>query len=78
MSEPLEKVILQSSDGTQITVDREVADRSVLLKNLIEDLGEENVGNTPVPLPNVSSSAHRRGVPRLRMTTTELIRSTGQ
>jgi len=49
----LTQVILASADGAQITIDRAVADRSILLKNMIEDLGEDNVQSTPVPLPNV-------------------------
>jgi len=49
----LTQVILASADGAQITIDRAVADRSILLKNMIEDLGEDSVHSTPVPLPNV-------------------------
>jgi len=56
----LDKVLLQSSDGVQVQVDREVAERSILLKNMIEDLGEENVGSQPVPLPNVNEAVLRK------------------
>ena len=35
------KLILQSSDNEDIPVDREVAERSVLIKNMVGDLGEE-------------------------------------
>jgi len=56
----LSQVILASADGAHITVDREVADRSILLKNMIEDLGEESVQNTPVPLPNVNEAVLRK------------------
>jgi len=52
----LSQVILASADGAHITIDRAVADRSILLKNMIEDLGEDSVQNTPVPLPNVHCS----------------------
>ncbi|KAI9092688.1 S-phase kinase-associated protein 1A-like protein [Phlyctochytrium arcticum] len=46
-------VILQASDNKQFTVDRAVAERSMLLKNMLEDVGE---GSEPVPLANVTSS----------------------
>ena len=51
-------ITLTSSDGVDITVDREVATRSVLIKNLIEDLGEAATAE-PVPIPNVSPHIHR-------------------
>ncbi|KAJ3342088.1 hypothetical protein HDU93_003304 [Gonapodya sp. JEL0774] len=41
------KVTLESQDK----VDKEVADRSVLLKNMLEDVGESD---KPIPLPNVT------------------------
>ncbi|KAK4232059.1 Skp1 family, dimerization domain-containing protein [Podospora fimiseda] len=53
---PVEKVILASNEGTKITVDREVACRSVLIKNLIDDLGDEAVANDAIPLMNVNSA----------------------
>ncbi len=56
----LEKVTLQSSDGTKMQVDREVADRSVLLKTMIDDLGEEQVSEQPVPLPNVNEAVLKK------------------
>ncbi|KAF5827896.1 E3 ubiquitin ligase [Dunaliella salina] len=45
-----EKVKLCSSDTQQFEVEREVADTSETVKNLIEDSGAEDV----IPLPNVS------------------------
>lgn len=48
-----QKVTLTSNDNATITVDRAVAERSVLIKNLIEDLGEEAIASTPIPIPNV-------------------------
>ncbi|KZZ97813.1 SKP1 component [Ascosphaera apis ARSEF 7405] len=48
---------LQSSDGAIIEVERAVAERSILLKNMLEDLGED-VG--PVPLTNVNESVLRK------------------
>lgn len=45
------KVTLTSSDNTNFSVEKAVAERSVLLKNMLEDVGESD---TPIPLPNVS------------------------
>lgn len=46
-------VLLTTSDNEHFSVDREVAERSVLIKQMIEDIGESD---QPIPLPNVSSS----------------------
>lgn len=46
-------VLLTTSDNEHFTVDRDVAERSVLIKQMIEDIGETD---QPIPLPNVSSS----------------------
>ncbi|KAI8640916.1 E3 ubiquitin ligase complex SCF subunit sconC [Parasitella parasitica] len=45
-------VFLQSSDGEDFKIDRDVAERSVLIKNMLEDIGESDA---PIPLPNVTS-----------------------
>ncbi|WAQ88480.1 hypothetical protein PtA15_9A607 [Puccinia triticina] len=50
-------VVLVTSDGEQFTIDREVAIRSVLIKNMIEDVGESD---NPIPLPNVSASVLKK------------------
>ena len=47
------KLILQSSDGADIPVDKEVAERSLLIKNMVGDLGEEAT-SAPIPIPNAS------------------------
>lgn len=46
----------------QLTVsDRAVAERSILVKNLIDDLGVEAVTpQTPIPIPNVNDSVLRK------------------
>lgn len=44
-------VILQSADNENYTVDLAVAQRSQLIKNMLEDIGESD---QPIPIPNVS------------------------
>ncbi|KAG6335849.1 hypothetical protein ID866_3239 [Astraeus odoratus] len=62
-------VLLVTSDNEQFHADKEVVERSVLIKNMLEDVGESD---QPIPLPNVSSSVlkkvleyceHHRGEP---------------
>ncbi|EGG02457.1 uncharacterized protein MELLADRAFT_91262 [Melampsora larici-populina 98AG31] len=50
-------VVLVTSDNEEFKVDREVAIRSVLIKNMIEDVGESD---NPIPLPNVSASVLKK------------------
>ncbi|KAJ3041395.1 hypothetical protein HDV00_009374 [Rhizophlyctis rosea] len=45
-------VKLTSSDGQEFTVAKEVACQSILIKNMLEDVGEAE--DQPIPLPNVS------------------------
>ncbi|KAI9637069.1 putative ubiquitin-protein ligase [Dioszegia hungarica] len=47
-------VVLQTSDDEQFTVERKVAERSALIKSMMEDLGAQE--GSLIPLPNVSSS----------------------
>ncbi|KAJ9474992.1 Suppressor of kinetochore protein 1 [Pseudozyma hubeiensis] len=62
-------VSLTTSDNEQFTVDRDVAERSVLIKQMLEDIGDTD---QPIPLVNVSSNvlkkvleycSHHRGDP---------------
>jgi len=53
------KLTLQSNDGASVAVDRDVAERSVLIKNLIEDMGEEAL-TAPIPIPNVNEPVLRK------------------
>ncbi len=53
-------VKLTSSDGQEFSVPREVASLSVLIKNMLEDFGEET--DTPIPLPNVSGQILAKGI----------------
>ena len=48
------KVTLQSNDNATIEVDKVVAERSLLIKNMLEDLGENSISQT-IPIPNVST-----------------------
>ncbi|CAG8584522.1 6524_t:CDS:2 [Acaulospora morrowiae] len=47
----IKTVKLTSSEGTEFKVERNVAEKSVLLKNMLEDVGESDMA---VPLPNVT------------------------
>jgi hypothetical protein len=56
------QITLTTSDSVDMTVDREVAERSILIKNLLEDLGESSEA---IPIPNVrlaQPSRDSRGV----------------
>jgi S-phase kinase-associated protein 1 len=48
---------LTTSDNQPMKVERKVAERSILIKNLLEDLGGDN--NEAIPIPNVSSFTAR-------------------
>ncbi|KAF7728594.1 suppressor of kinetochore protein mutant [Apophysomyces ossiformis] len=50
-------VHLLSSDNEEFPVDKEVAERSVLIKNMLEDIGESDA---PIPLPNVTAKVLRK------------------
>jgi len=46
-------VKLQSSDEQEFEVEKAVAEMSVTIKNMLEDMGE-GMGEAPIPLPNVT------------------------
>ena len=50
---PSSQVRLESSDGRVFAVDREVAEKSALVKNLLEDVGESDVA---IPMQNVTGA----------------------
>jgi len=52
------KILLTTSDNVEIKVDREVAERSILIKNLLEDLGGE--GGEAIPIPNVNEAVMKK------------------
>jgi hypothetical protein len=49
------QLTLTTSDNATVPVDREVAERSILIKNLLEDIGESD---EPIPIPNVRARHH--------------------
>ncbi|KAK2628533.1 hypothetical protein QTJ16_001636 [Diplocarpon rosae] len=53
------KITLVSNDGVSITVDKQVAEKSMLIKNMIEDLGDAAL-NTDVPIPNVNEQVLKK------------------
>ncbi|KAF7552023.1 hypothetical protein G7046_g7542 [Stylonectria norvegica] len=57
MSAPLSKVWLASNDSVTIEVDRVVAERSMLIKNMLEDVGDGSINHdNPIPIPNVNEA----------------------
>ncbi|PSS18778.1 hypothetical protein M430DRAFT_42418 [Amorphotheca resinae ATCC 22711] len=58
-TEKASTITLTSNDGVSIEVDRQVAERSMLIKNMMEDLGEGATA-TAVPIPNVNESVLKK------------------
>jgi len=52
------QIKLLSSDGVEIPVEKEVAERSILIKNMLEDVGE--VSDQAIPIPNVNEAVLRK------------------
>ncbi|KAI9807260.1 MAG: hypothetical protein M1833_000003 [Piccolia ochrophora] len=52
-------VRLMSSDNVEITVDRSVAERSVLIKNMLEDIGD-SASDEVIPIPNVNEAVLKK------------------
>jgi hypothetical protein len=52
-------VKLTSNDGQEFNVPKEVAMQSVLIKNMLEDIGDAD--DQPIPLPNVSAPILAKG-----------------
>ncbi|KAJ4987466.1 S-phase kinase-associated protein 1 [Stagonosporopsis vannaccii] len=53
-----QKIKLTTSDNIDIDVDRQVAERSILIKNLLEDLGGDN--DEAIPIPNVNEAVMKK------------------
>jgi len=47
-------IVLWTKKPANARAEKEVAERSKLIKNMMEDLGDEALG-VPVPIPNVSA-----------------------
>jgi len=52
-----DQISLTSNDGVIIIVDRDVAFRSILIKNMLEDVGESDAS---IPIPNVNEAVLRK------------------
>ncbi|KAI2637560.1 E3 ubiquitin ligase complex SCF subunit scon-3 [Xylaria nigripes] len=52
-------ITLQSNDNHLLQVEKSVAERSLLIKNMLEDLGDGAIGQT-VPIPNVTEPVLRK------------------
>ncbi|PWI74563.1 SKP1 component [Purpureocillium lilacinum] len=55
-----EKVWLASNDNALIEVDRDVIERSVLIKNLLGDTDAKSTKEAPIPIPNVNEAVLRK------------------
>jgi S-phase kinase-associated protein 1 len=55
------KIWLASNDSATIEVERVVAERSMLIKNLLDDTGDDSISQTnPIPIPNVNEAVLRK------------------
>lgn len=52
-----QKIRITTSDNIEMEVDRQVAERSILIKNLLEDLGGDNEESIPIPNVRLPTSA---------------------
>jgi len=57
-SEGVKMINITTSDGIQMDVERPVAERSILIKNLLEDLGGES--SESIPIPNVNEAVMKK------------------
>jgi len=56
----VKKIVLKSSDGVSLTVAQSVAVRSILIKNMVEDMGEEAFETEAIPIPNVNEAVLKK------------------
>ncbi|KAI4639033.1 hypothetical protein J4E93_009523 [Alternaria ventricosa] len=56
--EGVKMINITTSDGIQMDVERPVAERSILIKNLLEDLGGES--SESIPIPNVNEAVMKK------------------
>jgi S-phase kinase-associated protein 1 len=58
---PAQKIWLLSNDGILQEVDRVVIERSILIKNMLEDIGDDTISKeNPIPIPNVNDAVLRK------------------
>ncbi|KAF3930131.1 hypothetical protein ABW19_dt0207676 [Dactylella cylindrospora] len=55
----MDQIKLLSSDQVEITVDKGVAERSILIKNMLEDVGGDFTAQS-IPIPNVNDAVLRK------------------
>ncbi|KAH8682919.1 putative E3 ubiquitin ligase complex SCF subunit sconC [Tricladium varicosporioides] len=53
------QITLLSNDGIAVPVERTVAERSMLIKNMLEDLGDGAI-TSDIPIPNVNESVLKK------------------
>ncbi|KAL9055962.1 MAG: hypothetical protein Q9162_003258 [Coniocarpon cinnabarinum] len=53
-------VTLVSNDDAKITLDRQITERSALIKNMLEDFGTEGTPDQDIPVPNVNEVVLRK------------------
>ncbi|CAG8955274.1 hypothetical protein HYFRA_00011256 [Hymenoscyphus fraxineus] len=59
MSEASQMIRLQSNDNHTVQVERAVAERSMLIKNMLDDLGDAATEND-IPIPNVTEAVLKK------------------
>ncbi|KAF2205152.1 S-phase kinase-associated protein-like protein 1 [Delitschia confertaspora ATCC 74209] len=57
--QPKQTLTVTTNDNVDIVVEREILERSVLIKNMIGDVGEEQI-DTAIPLPNVNEPVMKK------------------
>ncbi|KAI9904967.1 hypothetical protein N3K66_001496 [Trichothecium roseum] len=56
-----QKVWVASNDNATIEIDRAVAERSILIKNMLEDIGDDTISHqNPIPIQNVNEAVLRK------------------
>jgi len=53
-------ITLRSSDGVEMTVEKEVAERSMLIKNLLEDMADGATTVEAIPIANVNEAVLKK------------------
>jgi S-phase kinase-associated protein 1 len=56
----MKKIKITTSDHVNLSVDRDIAERSILIKNLMDDLGTDPDDMEPIPVPNVNEAVMKK------------------